>query len=308
MTANPPTTDQSVTEAMRCAWAKINLTLHVTGRRPSGAPAAGYHELDSLIVFAGVGDELRFRMADAFDLRIEGPFAANLDGESDNLVLKAARLLAAHPAARTNGRPPAAAIRLTKNLPVAAGIGGGSADAAATLLGLRELWKLPIGDGELATLALTIGADLPICLSGLPSFVGGIGEDIALAPSLPDAWLLLVNPLKPLSTPAVFAERKGAYSTALRWEERLTTPQALADRLAEGRNDLEAPACKLVPEIANLLEELAGTEDCLLARMSGSGATCFGLYGDEAEAKSAAATLRSRHPDWWIAPAPMRTR
>ncbi len=194
--------------------AKVNLYLHVTGRR-----ADGYHLLDSLVVFAGDGDRIEVSEASGFRLQVTGPFADEVPAGDDNLVLRAARALAqaADAAGDTNAnaagiRVAGAAIRLDKRLPVASGIGGGSADAAATLRALVRLWRLDLEPAALASLALALGADVPMCLAGRPSFVAGVGEEITPAPGLPGFALLLVNPRIPLATPKVFAGRSGPFS------------------------------------------------------------------------------------------------
>lgn len=270
--------------------AKINLTLHVTGRR-----ADGYHLLDSLVAFAGVGDTVTAEAADHLSLQIDGPMAAGLDAGDDNLVLRAARLLA------PGG---GAALRLTKRLPVASGIGGGSADAAATLRALARLWSLPLPDHART---LSLGADVPVCLDCRPARMRGVGEGIEpLVTPLPDAWLVLVNPGVAVSTPAVFAALDRRDNPPM--PDRLPDwPDAgsLAAFLATQRNDMEAAAIRLEPVIAVAKEALAAQTGCLIARMSGSGATCFGLFGKAAEAKHAAEALKQDHPGWWVTPAPL---
>jgi len=282
----------------RTAWAKVNLTLHVIARRTDG-----YHELDSLIVFAGCGDELEFTPAKEISLSIEGPFAPALGGAApeDNLAMRAARRLRAH-----GGTTAGARIALHKALPVAAGLGGGSADAAATLQGLNALWGLGASDTDLARIGLDLGADVPVCLDGRPSMVGGIGERIAPVPALPPAWLVLVNPDVGVATPAVFAARQGAFATPISPPGALRNAAGLARWLTAGRNDLEVAARGLAPEIGHVLAALGGVEDCLLARMSGSGATCFGLFAARAPAEAAAARLRAAHGGWWVRATEMR--
>jgi 4-diphosphocytidyl-2-C-methyl-D-erythritol kinase len=281
------------------AWAKVNLYLQVVGRR-----ADGYHELDSLIVFAGVGDRLGFDTADDLTLTIEGPFGATLPVDDGNLVLRAARALRDSQSVERGAR-----FTLEKRLPVAAGIGGGSADAAAALIGLARLWKLAPDEAELSALAARLGADVPVCLYGRPAFIGGIGEAIERAPPLPPAWLVLLNPGVALATPAVFAAyqgtRQGAYSSPARWAEIDRDAAALADRLADRRNDLEAPALSLVPEIAEALSALRRQPGCLLARMSGSGATCFGLFAQQTAAEEATKVVAAERRDWWSVAAPL---
>lgn len=277
--------------------AKINLTLHVVGKRDDG-----YHLLDSLVAFAGVGDTLDFAPADTIRLEVTGPTAGQIP-EGENIVIKAARLLAA--AARVDK---GAAIRLTKRLPVAAGIGGGSADAAAALKGLMRLWDVSLSPEALNRLALSIGADVPVCLAGKPMRMMGVGEVLEPAPALPPAWLLLVNPMVPLHTPPVFKARTGPFSAADPLTASPGDAAELAQALAARRNDLTPPAIVIEPVVGEVLAAIAATADCLLPRMSGSGATCFGLYAGEAQARAAAARVVAAHPAWWVAPAPLLGR
>jgi 4-diphosphocytidyl-2-C-methyl-D-erythritol kinase len=285
-----------VSDAVRVAApAKLNLYLHVVGRRDDG-----YHRLDSLAAFAAAGDELTFAPASDLSLVIDGPFGPDLVADDSNLVLRAARALAAD-----CGRGPTAAIRLTKRLPVASGIGGGSADAAATLRGLDRLWGTDLPHARLARIALELGADVPVCLAGVPSFFGGIGEEIALAGPLPPAHLVLVNPRKPLATAAVFRARAASpmgsrYSEPDRWAAVLPDAVALAGMLAKRRNDLTDAAIGLLPEIADVLAILERQPACLIARLSGSGATCFGLFESRGAARESAAAIASARPDWWV--------
>jgi 4-diphosphocytidyl-2-C-methyl-D-erythritol kinase len=283
---------------VRPAPAKINLYLHITGRREDG-----YHTLESLVVFAGVGDTVEVMPSPALELSVSGPFAAALSREADNLVLRAARALA-----DATGREAQASIQLTKNLPVAAGLGGGSADAAATLLGLCEFWKVAPDAETLAALALRLGADVPACLAREPVLVSGIGEDVRPAPRLPECHVVLVNPGISLSTPEVFAKfaEQGLYGAEPEsFSVALGDAESLAEALRQRRNDLEAPAIALAPVIKEVLEALSHSPGCLLARMSGSGASCFGLFADESTAKSVASTLAREQPGWWSAAAPI---
>jgi 4-diphosphocytidyl-2-C-methyl-D-erythritol kinase len=275
------------TAALRLtARAKINLYLHIVGRRPDG-----YHLIDSLVCFAELGDQLMLSPAAELSLSLDGPFAPGLPN-GDNLVLAAARLV--DPAR-------GASIRLIKQLPVAAGIGGGSADAAAALVGLGRLWEraLPAPDRVLA-----LGADLPVCLSSGPSFVGGIGEQLAPAPALPRVHLVLANPSRPLPTIEVFRrygrQSGGRFSTPARWDDPPVDAADLAARLAERGNDLTEAAVAIVPEVGDVIAAIAGSPGCLLSRMSGSGATCFGLFAAADEAAGAAAKLEAKAPGWWI--------
>ena len=277
------------------ARAKVNLYLHIIGRR-----ADGYHLLDSLIVFADTGDEISLAPADRLSMTIDGPFAAGLSAGSDNLVLRAAQALQEV----TNTRS-GAAIRLTKNLPVASGIGGGSADAAATLDGLCGLWDVAPGRAALLQIAARLGADVPVCLDGVASFVGGIGEELAPARGLPPAWLLLANPKVATPTPAVFKARQGPFSKAARWSEPPRDFADFAARLRSSANDLTEAAISVTPAIRDVLVALAALPGCVLARLSGSGATCFGLFADEAAARAAETKLHSARPDWWVAAAPI---
>jgi len=278
------------------AWAKINLTLQIVGRRPDG-----YHELESLVDFAEVGDVLKIEAAGNLSLCIDGPFAPGLASEDDNLVLRAAQALA-----ERAGVAPAASVTLTKNLPVASGIGGGSADAAAALRGLSRLWNITLPAVELEALALGLGADVPVCLRGEAAIMSGIGERLQPVPALPPLWLLLVNPGVAVSTAAVFRSLAGNFSAVA--EPRLP-PLGLAafiDWLAARPNDLQAPACRQAPEVVAALAALDEFDDCLLVRMSGSGATCFGLFENENSARQAAEALAVQHPDWWVVPALLR--
>jgi len=277
--------------------AKINFYLHVTGKRDDG-----YHLLDSLMVFAGVGDVIDARSADDLSLTIKGPFSSGLDADESNLVIKAAEALR-----KASGCQKGAALTLTKELPVASGIGGGSADAAAALKALSELWEISLPDDQMQEIALSLGADVPVCLSGRSSFVGGIGEDLSPPPPLPPCWLVLVNPGIAVSTPAVFKARSGGFSAPARFDESPEDAAHLAEILRERANDLEIPARTIAPAVDVAFLGLGASEDCLMARMSGSGATCFGLFETEEKAQSAAAKISEAKPDWWVAAAPLLT-
>ncbi|MGH7053294.1 MAG: 4-(cytidine 5'-diphospho)-2-C-methyl-D-erythritol kinase [Stellaceae bacterium] len=272
--------------------AKVNLYLHVLGRR-----ADGYHELDSLVAFADIGDRLQAAPAAGLSLTVSGPQAPSLAalGE-DNLVLRAARRLAAQ-----TGVTVGAALHLEKNLPVAAGLGGGSSDAAAALKTLAALWRLPVGAKDLAALGAELGADVPVCLYARPAWVGGIGERLAPAPDLPSAGVLLVNPRVILPTAKVFAARQGAFGTAGRFAPMPADAKGLAQALAPCRNDLSAAAIGLAPAIGAVLARLEALPGALIARMSGSGATCFALFADRTAALRAGALLAVAEPGWWQA-------
>lgn len=274
----------SLTEA---APAKINLFLHVTGRRPDG-----YHLLDSLVAFAEVGDVLSAGPAETLSLQVEGPFAAALASEADNLVLRAARALAGEGGIHAGAR-----IVLHKKLPVSSGIGGGSADAAATLRLLCRLWRLSPEPGMLQKLALSLGADVPVCLLGRSVRMGGIGERLNPLHPLPGCGIVLVNPGVAVPTADVFRTRQGAWSTAALLPPAWPDSTAMANDLGKLRNDLEPPAIALQPVIGDVLSALAATPGCMLARMSGSGATCFGLFVNAAAAEHAARHVQ--RPGWW---------
>ncbi len=277
--------------------AKINLYLHVLGKRPDG-----YHELDSLIVFAGLGDVLTIEPGGFLELVIDGPFAGELTADDDNLVMKAARILADEAEIE-----PRAHITLTKNLPVASGIGGGSADAAATLKGLCELWQLSPPPDLLTAMALALGADVPVCLESRPSYIGGVDEVIEPAPGLPPAHLVLANPMVAVPTPQVFAARQGEFSRADRLDGMPATVEDLAAALFSRSNDLTDAAIQTAPAIGEVLAVLEELDGALISRLSGSGATCFALFAGQAQADAAAQSLRRDHPDWWVAAAPLLT-
>jgi 4-diphosphocytidyl-2-C-methyl-D-erythritol kinase len=279
----------------RLARAKVNLCLHVTGRRPDG-----YHLLDSLVVFPELGDEVRAEPAAGLSLACEGPRAGEIDAGPGNLVWQAAAAMAA--AAPGRG----AALTLVKRLPVAAGIGGGSADAAATILALEALWDVRLPPDRRAALALRLGADLPVCLGGRPARMQGIGDALTSAPKLPDFWLVLVNPGVALPTREVF-RRLGSFGAAAEPPpEGFADVAGLARWLAGQRNDLEAPARSLCPEVSSVLAALQAEPGIRLARMSGSGPTCFGLAEAAGAAEAAAAAIGARHPGWWVAAAPVQ--
>ena len=272
------------------AFAKVNLYLHITGRRPDG-----YHLLDSLVAFADIGDEVVIAPSAQLTLEVDGPFAAALEGD-DNLMLSAVRALAA-----TADRSPAAALRLTKRLPVAAGLGGGSADAAAVLRGLNALWELGLSVDELREVGGTLGADVPVCLESRTVFMAGIGDEIAPTPPLPALPALLVNPGVALSTADVFAARRQADAAPQRFDAAPADVRALVGLLAERSNGLEAAARALAPAIGVVLDRLSALPGVLLARMSGSGASCFAVFDDMATAREAGAMLRRQEPRWWSA-------
>ena len=270
--------------------AKLNLYLHVTGRR-----ADGYHELDSLVTFTALADTLEIASADALSLAVSGPFAEAL-GTGDNLATRAAAALA-----ERLGRRASVRIVLQKRIPVAAGLGGGSADAAAVLRGLARLWGLGAAHvSDLQDVALGLGADVPVCLDSRAAYMAGIGEMLSAPPPLPACGVLLVNPGVPVPTGAIFAARQGPFSATNRFRETPADASALTALLRSRRNDLEPPARAQVPEIGRVLDWLSAMPGCLLARMSGSGATCFGLFADEATATHAARAIARENSDWWV--------
>jgi len=278
--------------------AKVNLALHVTGRR-----ADGYHELESLVVFVDVADEVTAHPAKADRLRVVGPFAAAAGGGDSNLVMRAVKAFRTRWPHRL---PEGLDIALTKNLPVAAGIGGGSADAAAMLRLLASMVGGDFSVAELSALALTLGADVPVCLLSRPSEVRGVGEIIHPLRSFPATHLVLVNPLIPVVTADVFRrleQRSNSPMPAL--PSPLTRPAQLGLWLAETRNDLEPAAITLVPAIGELLREMRVLDGCALARMSGSGGTVFGLFGSATQAHQAAHDMRAKYPQFWVAAAPV---
>ncbi|HYI39829.1 MAG TPA: 4-(cytidine 5'-diphospho)-2-C-methyl-D-erythritol kinase [Allosphingosinicella sp.] len=258
------------------AYAKLNLALHVRGREPDG-----YHRIETAFAFAEDGDRLTVAEGEGISLEVTGPFAGSLAGD-DNIVLEAAHAL------RGRGQVAAgAALTLDKRLPVASGIGGGSADAAAALRLLSRWWRLELPDGALAGIASGLGSDVPACLHSRSARGEGRGDRLDFADwGLGGAPMLLVNPGVKLSTRSVFE----------RWNGR--DGGALGDP-ATGRNDLEAPALGLVPEIGRVLEALASSNSARMVRMSGSGATCFGLFENSEDRDEAGRRIAARHPRWW---------
>lgn len=275
------------------ARAKINLFLRVLGQRDDG-----YHRLDSLVGFAEIGDRLTVEAAPDLALTVSGPFAAALRATppDQNLVLRAADALRAAAGRSDLG----AALHLEKHLPIASGIGGGSADAAAALRLLVKLWGLDAESLPLAKIAARLGADVPMCLLGHSARVGGVGE--LLTPlRLPRVPVVLVNPGVPIETKAAFGKRIGDYSLPLVTLPDLATASAMADLVQRGGNDLLRPALAIAPVIGDVLKALRGTPQCLAAALSGSGATCFGLFPTRDARTEAAARIKTAHPDWWVA-------
>jgi 4-diphosphocytidyl-2-C-methyl-D-erythritol kinase len=268
------------------AHAKVNLWLNVVGRR-----ADGYHLLHSLVAFCDLADSLDAVPSDLLALAVDGPQAGALQSEPDNLVLKAARALA-----ERAGVAPLAALHLTKRIPVAAGLGGGSADAAATLRALSTFWQLSLRPAELHEIATKLGADVPMCLLGRSAIATGVGEELQPAPPLPACAILLVNPGVALPTAQVFAQRRGDFSAvrpvAVSWPDLA----AFTADLGQRGNDLTQAAISVQPVIAEVIAALKRSEGVRYAAMTGSGATCFALFDDLPNAQRSAAVLPS---NWW---------
>ena len=276
----------------RVAPAKVNLFLHILGRR-----ADGYHELQSLVVFTQFGDELEFEPTDDGLIRanVFGPALADVEIEHDSMAIAARklRLLAAHP-------NPGVAYSLAKQIPIAAGLGGGSSDAAAALHALNDLWESNLNRARLEQIGLEIGADVPVCLRARPTLVEGIGERLTEVSAFPETvFVVLAHTRKALSTADVFKElRRSDWSeVSVTPPAELNTTEALVDFLKTTQNDLEASATRLQPQIGMLLDDIAHQPGCMLARMSGSGAACFGIFASEIEAFAAAERLQ--HRLWW---------
>lgn len=275
--------------------AKINLTLHILGRR-----ADGYHALESLVAFTRSGDALTLEPGAALDLAVSGPTAGVAGPGADNLVLKAANALAARVEGLKTG-----AFQLVKRLPVAAGIGGGSSDAAAALRLLAELNDLPLDDARVVDAARATGADVPVCLEARARMMSGVGEVLGPLIALPPLFAVIVNPGQALETKAVFAEMglKPGEDFGFGKHPVIASGAAFDTLLAalkKGRNDMEDAASVRAPVVGHVLAVLSAARGCRLARMSGSGATCFALFEDCKAAGKAARTLRRDHPEWWV--------
>jgi 4-diphosphocytidyl-2-C-methyl-D-erythritol kinase len=270
--------------------AKVNLTLRVLGRR-----ADGYHDIESLVAFAGVGDVLTLTPSGALTLAVRGPTASAAGDVADNLVLKAARALAGEVEGLALGH-----FDLSKRLPVAAGLGGGSADAAAALRLLARANGIAPDDPRLPQAARATGADVPVCLDPQPRLMRGIGDVLSTPLGLPRLFAVLVNPGVAVSTREVFAGLQLPPAAPTTPPATPADSVALMAEIVGGRNDLEGPAIELEPAIADVLAVLGKLPGCQLARMSGSGATCFALFGSTATASAAARTLRVGYPAWWV--------
>ncbi|QKV18929.1 4-(cytidine 5'-diphospho)-2-C-methyl-D-erythritol kinase [Oricola thermophila] len=278
--------------------AKINLALHVTGRRRDG-----YHRIETIAVFADIGDRIGISAAGVDSFHIEGPEASALAGEAptQNLVVRARDLMRDVLNEHDIPAPPAAIV-LDKQLPAGSGIGGGSADAAATLAGLMLHWQADAAAQAIRERAVSLGADVPMCLASRPLVASGAGEEIRPLSGMPSLALVLANPRRHVSTPAVFAALEKRDNPPLP-ADGMTGLRSAGDWAAwlsrNTRNDLQASSARLTPEIEDCLAALETTAP-LLARMSGSGATCFGIYDDMNAARAAAKDLLHRRPDWWI--------
>jgi 4-diphosphocytidyl-2-C-methyl-D-erythritol kinase len=272
--------------------AKVNLFLHVGDKRSDG-----YHVLESLIVFAETSDRLEFTPGSDLTLKITGPFGKALARDKDNLVLKAARALKEKYPDENLG----AHIALEKNLPLASGIGGGSADAAATLRALNGLWRFDLSEGELLDIAAEIGSDVPACLLSSPCWMEGRGERVTKLAAMPPFELVLVNPGVAVPTGPVFNALNARSGVgAIAPPPPLASVWDLVAYLADAGNDLEGPAGRFAPVIEDVLAALGHEPACVLAQMSGSGATCFGLFDGPVYAAGAAERIALEHPHWWV--------
>lgn len=272
------------TETAGVAPAKINLALHVGGCREDGL-----HRLASLVAFTEFGDGVRVANATGISLEVRGPFRADVPHDGSNLVLRAARMMA--------GRR-GAAISLEKRIPVAAGLGGGSSDAAEVLRQLSRSWNVPLPSG---VSLMELGADVPACLAGCPAVVEGAGEVVSPVDCVPELQLLLVNPGLPMSTKSVFGAFRGSGTPMLEPPGNRCGPSEFIAWLTAQRNDLEAVAIGLEPEVGRILARIRRLPGCMLSRMSGSGATCFGIFAETGKAAEAARTLKTEFPSWWVA-------
>jgi 4-diphosphocytidyl-2-C-methyl-D-erythritol kinase len=284
-----PTNSLSGFAVLAPAPAKINLALAVTGRREDG-----YHLLDSLVTFTAFGDRIGLSPAEADRFTLSGRFSKTLAAEGDNLVTRARDRLRAAIEATGQAAPPVH-IHLEKNLPIASGIGGGSADAAATLRGLLTLWRADLPKATVDAIAIGLGADVPMCLAGRPLIARGVGEEITPV-AMPALSMVLANPLVGVSTPAVFKALASRHNPPLALD---AAPADWLDAIGRLRNDLEPPARALCPDISALAETLTAT-DARAVRMSGSGASCFALYRSDEAAEAAAALLSQQHPHWFF--------
>jgi len=280
--------------------AKVNLYLHITKRLRNG-----YHALDSLVMFADIGDDIEITPSEEFEFIIAGPFAGSLRGadsdsgpKSKNLAVKAVWRMA-----QLFDRTPNVTLRLTKNLPLGAGIGGGSSDAAAVIWGLCSLWDIDHNDERICDLLISLGADVPICFAAISARIKGIGDVFEPVDGLPELSVVLAHPSKSCGTIDVFRAFEGDFRELVALPPALKNRDDLMQLLRRCDNDLLGAAMRVVPEIENVLQAIYGQENCYLARMSGSGSCCFGVFANENDAANAAESLREANPDWWVMPA-----
>lgn len=276
------------------AHAKVNLALHVTGQREDG-----YHLIESLVAFTDFGDQITAQPAETNNFELCGPFANALDGDpNDNLIIKARDTLANF-ADKSGLKTTPISLTCEKNLPVASGLGGGSADAAATLNILIQLWELDISDTDLERIALDLGADVPMCLQSQPLIAKGIGEDITLVSPFPKSHIVLVNPMVGVSTPVIFNALKTKQNSLLSSPTEIGRFEQLLKIIQQNRNDLQTPAIDHCPEISDCLDTLLKTNP-VSGRMSGSGASCFAIYENETNAFNAAKAIATLQPHWFV--------
>jgi len=277
--------------------AKINLFLHLTRKRRDG-----YHELQSLISFADIGDYISIEPADSFSFNIDGDFSANfIENEQkahldcSNLVVRAARALS-----QLSNQALKVKITLTKNLPLAAGLGGGSSDAAAAIWGLQQFWGIESNEKYLLPLMIKLGADVPVCFNCQTSLVEGIGETLLPVNQIEEIPILIINPLISCPTQDIFLRHNGIFNKKINLPEYFESVFGYIDFLKSTNNDLYQPATQLIPEIGNIINAMEAQESCLLARMSGSGASCFALFETIEQANQAKLAILDENPDWWV--------
>lgn len=269
--------------------AKVNLYLHVTGKREDG-----YHLLESMMCFADICDEVTVTPSDKITITADGEFASLVPTDSSNIAYKAAEKL--QPFCGNKG----ADIHITKNLPVGAGIGGGSADAAAVLHLLNEIWEVKLSDNRLAEIGLSLGADVPICLNRKAALVSGIGENICNIATMPEIYIVLVNPKQHVATPQIFKmgfEKFTNYGVNDNFPKEASS---VLEYLARQHNDLMPNAVKILPVIGDILAIIKNTSGCVFSRMSGSGATCFGIFENRHDSQNASDLIKKLHPNWWV--------
>ena len=266
------------------AHAKVNLTLHVVGQR-----ANGYHEMQSLVCLTEFGDQIHLSPAADFSFQVIGPYAAGIPVDESNLVVQATKFMA-----KKHSKTLDCQIILEKNLPMASGIGGGSSDAAAVMRALSQYWSVPLPNADEL---MALGADIPVCMTTGLTLMEGAGEDVAQLSAAPNWGLVLVNPNVGVSTPAVFNALNSKHNPPMQDVAENCVDIAW---LGDQRNDLEPPAMAMVPEVVAVVDAISAATHCQVARMSGSGATCFGLFANTEHANAAANRLQWAHPNWWV--------